>query len=120
MQQRERQQREMQQRDGGGNGGSRGGLEIETAAGILMASIFAFFILTYTVFLQCWWRCRRGQRRRQEGAKAGKAAAEKNRESSSAEDEGEECSCFAQTIFSTWEQVDTDKLLAGRTCNVNR
>ena len=44
----------MQQRDGvGGNSGGRGGgLEIETAAGILMASIFAFFILTYTVFLQ--------------------------------------------------------------------
>ena len=106
-----------EQRDGGG------GLQIETAAGILMASIFAFFILTYTVFLQCWWRCRRGQRRRRRLLEA-EAKTEKGREAAAAasEDaaEGEECSCFAQTIFSTWEQVDMGKLLAERTCNVNR
>ena len=104
------QKREVQQRDGAGVGGP----QIETAAGILMASIFAVFVLIYTVFLQCWWRCKR---RPYEAGE--EAAAEKNRESETG-DAGEECSCFAQTIFSTWEQVDVDKLLAERTCNVNR
>ena len=107
------QKREVQRRDGAA---SDGGPQIETAAGILMASIFAFFILTYTVFLQCWWRCKR---RPSEEAGEEAAAAEKHRESETG-DAGEECSCFAQTIFSTWEQVDVDKLLAERTCNVNR
>ena len=101
----------QQQRDGG--------LQIETAAGILMASIFAFFILTYTVFLQCWWRCQRSRerRRRPEKAEAEKGDASLEKEVAAA---GEGCSCFAQAMFSTWEQVDMDKLLAERTCNVSR
>ena len=100
------------QRDEGDGDSS---LEIETMAGILLASIFAFFILTYTVFLQCWWRCRRGRRRE----KAAKAAAVAESDEAAGE-AGDDCSCFAQTVFSTWERVDVDELLAERTCNVNR
>ena len=96
-----------------------GGLQIETAAGILMASIFAFFILTYTVFLQCWWRRQRSRERRRTPEKAEKNEASLEKEGGAA-GQGEGCSCFAQAMFSTWEQVDMDKLLAERTCNVSR
>ena len=106
------QNREVHQQRGGG-------LQIETAAGILMASIFAFFILTYTVFLQCWWRCQRSRERRRTPEKAEKNEVSLEKEVGAA-GQGEGCSCFAQAMFSTWEQVDMDKLLAERTCNVSR
>ena len=106
----------VQRDEGDGDGNGNGGLEIETMAGILLASIFAFFILTYTVFLQCWWKCRSG-RRREKAAKATAAAADNDEAAGEA---GDDCSCFAQTVFSTWERVDVDKMLAERTCNVNR
>ena len=98
----------------------RGGLQIETAAGILMASIFAFFILTYTVFLQCWWRYQLSRERRRTPEKAEKGDTSLEKEGVAAAGQGEGCSCLAQAMFSTWEQVDMDKLLAERTCNVSR
>ena len=110
------QNREVHQQQRGGDSG----LQIETAAGILMASIFAFFILTYTVFLQCWWRCQRSRERRRTPEKAEKNEVSLEKEGGAAAGQGEGCSCFAQAMFSTWEQVDMDKLFAERTCNVSR
>jgi hypothetical protein len=86
--------------DGEGRGG--GGLEIEAAAGILLASIFAFFILTYTLFLQCWWRCNKRQNKHNHDSTASTAAKMED-----------DCACFAQTVTSTWEQVDLEKCLSG-------
>ena len=64
-------------------------LEIEVIAAILMATIFAIFILIYLVMLQCWWWFSE--------LKKSRSVAHVVSDS--------QCSCFAQTA---WEPVDAD------------
>lgn len=106
----------------GGHGGSSGlqegrrspggGMEIEVAAALLLAGIFAFFILVYTVFLQCWWKCRQRWKPVQGGtagaAECGGGAAGAAKGSGAADSPSGQCSCFRQT---SWEPIDLAKYL---------
>ena len=83
-----------------------GGMEPEAIAGILLACIFAFFILTYTLLLQCWWKCKM---KRRVGRHDNFICAS---DLMSSDGKGD-CACFAQAVISTWEQVDLEKCISG-------
>ena len=82
------------------NDRTRDTVEIEVIAAILIAGIFAFFILVYTLVLQCWWKCRHRQKH---------SSLAKSTTAGSDSASHPNCACYAQTA---WEPVDLEKCLA--------
>lgn len=74
------------------------GIEIEIAAAILIASIFAVFIFIYTVLLQCWWKCR-------DRKPWGRVVKTKTRKAKKRGKHGK-CACFAQLAFEPVEDLE--------------
>lgn len=92
-----------------GEGGRRDGdddddVEIEVIAAVLIAGIFAFFILVYTLFLQCWWKCRNRRQKLNNNMTSKVTAGDSDGGGGSSS----QCVCYSQTA---WEQVDLEKCL---------
>ena len=73
-------------------------MEIEVIAALLIAGIFALFIITYVVFLQCWWRFSDMRKRKKGLSGVG----------SDRIDSSDHCACFAQHA---WEPIDLEKCI---------